>query len=206
VRHIPVFVVVATPVIAQQLGSWWAEATAQSKKSSIVGILNQMAADSLAGFRRTSILPWAVVVALVVINAPIRWPKDFPEQLFPIKMVHEHLDLIAKSRVLTTDQWGDYLIYTNPQQKVFVDGRSDFYGPEVGDRYIEVVNGHWRWRQWMEKYNFDLVLIPTSNAIAQLLKTEPGWGVIADDGKQILLARRPAPVPLASNSTAEPRF
>ncbi|MEO8096287.1 MAG: hypothetical protein ABI811_01190 [Acidobacteriota bacterium] len=212
VRHVPIFIAVAAPIIALELGTWWAAWTAQDKKSSVFGILNQMAADSLAGFRRTSILPWAVIAAMIAINAPIRWPQDFPEQLFPTKIVHDHAALIAKSRVLTTDQWGDYLIYTNPQQKVFVDGRSDFYGSEIGNQYVEVVNGHWRWRQWMEKYAFDLVLIPTSNAIGQLLKTEPGWRVVVDDGKQILLAREATTAPSASlvppvgSSPTQPRF
>ena len=33
------------------------------------------------------------------------------------------------ARIFTHDQWGDYLIYRlYPQTKVFMDGRSDFYG------------------------------------------------------------------------------
>ena len=54
-------------------------------------------------------------------------------------MVHAHSDLILQSRVLTTDQWADYLIYINPAQKVFIDGRSDFYGPEVGNDYLRLI-------------------------------------------------------------------
>ena len=57
------------------------------------------------------------------------------KELFPIAMVHAHEAEIVQSRVLTTDQWADYLIFLHPdEQKVFVDGRSDFYGPEVGNR------------------------------------------------------------------------
>ena len=149
-----------------------------------------MAAESIAGFRRTSLLPWIGVALLIVVGDAGRWPKDFPEQLFPTKMVHENLDLIARSRVLTTDQWGDYLIFTNPQQRVFIDGRSDFYGPEIGKAYLKMANGHWQWRELFAKYNFDAALMSTSDAIVQLLKQEPGWGVVADDGKHILLARR----------------
>jgi hypothetical protein len=121
-------------------------------------------------------------------------------------MVNQNLELIAKSRVLTTDQWGDYLIYKNPRQKVFVDGRSDFYGEKIGKEYIQVLNGHWRWREWMEKYDFDLALVPTTNAIAALLKQEPGWRTLADDGQQILLVRDHTPVPVAGNFPSQPRF
>ncbi len=206
VRHVPVFVTVCAPIIAVEVGAWWTAWTAKEKKSSLVGIVNQMAADSLAGFRRTSILPWAVAAGLIAVGSPIKWPTDFPAQLFPTKMFHDNAALIQRSKVLTTDQWGDYLIYQNPQQKVFVDGRSDFYGETIGKQYIQVMNGHWRWREWMTKYNFDLVLIPTANALATLLKEEPGWRILADDGKQILLVREPLTVPVAGNLPTQPRF
>jgi type IV secretory pathway VirB2 component (pilin) len=206
VRHVPVFVTVCAPVIAAELAAWWRAWTGTARRSSLAGIVNAMAADSLAGFRRTSAWPWAVAVGLMAVGAPLQWPRDFPKQLFPVQMVSEHGELLARSRVLTTDQWGDYLIYRNPLQKVFVDGRSDFYGEQVGREYVELLNGHWRWRQWMEKYGFDVALVPVSNAIAELLKREPGWRVVADDGQQILLVRQARAVQAAGSSPVEPGF
>jgi hypothetical protein len=210
VRHVPIFVTVCAPAIAAELGAWWTASTAGAKKSSLTGIINAMAADSLSGFKRTSMLPWAVAVALMAMGEPIKWPQDFPQEMFPTKLVHDHATLLARSRVLTTDQWADYLIYTNPQQKVFVDGRSDFYGETVGNQYIQVLNGHWRWREWMAKYNFDVALVPLENAVAELLKQEPGWRTLADDGKHILLVRDPVTVPVARNvaevAPTGPRF
>lgn len=206
VRHLPVFIAVCAPVIASEIAAVWTAWSAHAEKNSLVGILNAMAADSAAGFRRTSLLPWAVAAGLVVMGAPLRWPLDFPEQLFPVAMVHDHAELLARSRVLTTDQWADYLIYRNPQQKVFVDGRSDFYGPAVGKPYVQVMNGHWRWREWMDKYGFDVALVPVSNAIATLLKTESGWHTLADDGKQILLVREEKHVDIREDSRTGPMF
>ena len=204
VRHVPLFVTVCAPIIAAEVSVWWREWTGAAKKSSLVGILNSMAADSLPAFRRTSVAPFAVAGALIVMGAPIQWPQDFPKQLFPLKMIEQNAGLIANSRVLTTDQWGDYLIYKNPAQKVFVDGRSDFYGEKIGKDYVQLINGHWKWRQHMAKYNFDLVLIPISTALAQLLKQEPGWKTVADDGEQILLVRDRALVPVAGSSPLQP--
>lgn len=206
VRHVPVFVAVCGPVIALELGALWTDWSVRASKSSLVGILNEMAADTAAGFRRTSLLPWAVAAGLIVTGAPLQWPADFPEQLFPTVMAREHANLLARSRLLTTDQWADYLIYRNPEQKVFVDGRSDFYGPAVGKPYVQMMNGHWRWREWMEKYDFDAALVPVSNAIAALLKAEPDWQTLADDGKQILLVRDEKHVQSVQESPTEPRF
>jgi hypothetical protein len=150
-----------------------------------------MAADAVQGFRRTSAWPAAVVAGLVLVGAPIKWPQDFPEFVFPVKIVRAHSDLILRSRVLTTDQWGDYLIYVNPAQRVFMDGRSDFYGPEVGNDYLRLTAGAWDWRQLMDKYRFNLVLLPVDSALVQILKLAPEWSVIQDDGKRILLVRTP---------------
>jgi hypothetical protein len=110
--------------------------------------------------------------------------------MFPIAMVHAHEQEILQARVLTTDQWADYLIYLHPEQKVFVDGRSDFYGPEIGDQFLQVMRGMPGWEKVIQKYGFNLALIPVDTAAAQLLKQRPEWRVEADDGKEILLVLR----------------
>jgi len=192
VRHAPVFIAVTAPLIASQLSDWWNQWTAHVKKNSIPGILNLMGADALKGFTRTSVWPAAAVVVLALMGPPIKWPQDFPEFVFPVTIVRAHSDLILQSRVLTTDQWADYLIYVNPAQKVFMDGRSDFYGPEVGNDYLRITSGAWDWRKLMSKYGFNLALLPVDSALTQILKMAPDWRVIQDDGKRILLVRNPS--------------
>jgi len=190
VRHVPVYVTVVAPVIAAEIAEWWKAWTANSKKGALAGIVNGMAADSLAGFRRTSLWPALVIAALILIDKPIPWPKNFPAEMFPVQMVHDHPAEIFQSRLMTTDQWADFLIFTNPAHKVFVDGRSDFYGPEVGNQYIHMMNGQWDWQQLMQKYGFTAALLPIESSLSQLLKISPDWRVVADDGKRILLVRR----------------
>ena len=73
---------------------------------------------------------------------------------------------------------------------MFIDGRSDYYGLQIGKDYLRLTSGHWQWRELLAKYDFNLVLMSTSDGIVQLLKQEPGWSVVTDDGKQILLVRR----------------
>lgn len=195
VRHVPVFVTVTAPIIAAEISEWWRAWTANARKSSLAGIVNGMAADSIKQFRRTSAWPAIAVVALMLMGKPIPWPTDFAPEVFPVKMVHEHPDLILNVRLMTTDQWADYLIYTNPQQKVFVDGRSDFYGPEVGNEYIHLMNGQWDWEKIMDKYRFDAALLPIESSLSQLLKMRADWRVVDDDGKRILLVHRFTSVP-----------
>jgi hypothetical protein len=189
-RHIPIFVTVCAPVIAAEISGWWRMWTEGAKKSSLFGIVNQMSGDLASSFQRISAWPFLLVGALAVMGAPIKWPKDFPALIFPVKMVHDHQAQILNTRVLTSDQWGDYLIYLNPQQKVYVDGRSDFYGPEVGNQYLRLTGGQWDWDQIMKKNEFKSVLLPVDVPVVQLLKRDPEWRVEEDSGKTILLVHR----------------
>jgi hypothetical protein len=190
VRHVPLYVTIAGPIVAEELSTWWQMWTVKANRKSLPGIINSMSADSLNGFRRVSIWPFAVVTALVLMGPPLPWPKDFPAIGFPVTMVHAHEQELLKSRVLSTDQWGDYLIYTNPRIKVFVDGRSDFYGEEIGEKYLHMYSANWDWRKTMDEYKFNLVLLPVEAPLVQLLKISPDWQVKEDNGKEILLVRR----------------
>jgi hypothetical protein len=42
----------------------------------------------------------------------------------------------------------------------------------------------------LDKYRFNLALLPVESPLAQVLKLAPDWHVVEDDGKRILLARR----------------
>jgi type IV secretory pathway VirB2 component (pilin) len=190
VRHVPIFVTVCAPVIAVEVSDWWRQWTAGAKKGSLFGIVNQMSGDLASSFMRISAWPFLLVGTLVFMGAPVKWPKDFPAVVFPVKMIHDHHQEILKARLLTTDQWGDYLIYLDPNQKVYVDGRSDFYGPEIGNQYLRMTGGQWDWDQILTKNGFTSVLLPSELPLCQLLKRDPGWRVEEDSGRAILLVRR----------------
>lgn len=190
VRHVPIFVTVCAVVIAAEVSDWWRTWSAGAKKSSLLGIVNQMSGDLAPSFLRVSAWPFLLVGTLAAMGAPVKWPKDFPAILFPVKMIHDHSARILNTKLLTTDQWGDYLIYLNPKQKVYVDGRSDFYGQEVGNQYLRLTGGQWDWEQIMKKNGFTSVLLPSDLPICQLLKRDPAWKVEEDSGKTILLVLR----------------
>ena len=135
---------------------------------------------------------WTAVVILTLAVAPgIQWPTGFPSDLFPVEMVKSNQALIASSRVFTEDQWADYLIYSSePKQKVFFDGRHNYYGETIGTDYVRLLQGDYRYREILAKYDIDLALCPVSMPLATLLKTNGDWAIAADDGKNVLFRRR----------------
>ncbi len=140
-RHIPLYLIVASPIIAIEATSWWNTVFANAPKtvdSRHIGCaLASMSRWGSAG-RRFGWRPG--IVLAVVVTAAQHWPSDFAKT-FPIQMVATQQERIIGSRLFTSDQWGDYILYKLwPRQKVFVDGRSDFYGEKIGER-ISVVDG-----------------------------------------------------------------
>jgi hypothetical protein len=144
----------------------------------------------LAASARVSVwLPAAA--ALVMILAPA---IGFPNSRFPVDAVQRNVSRLAPPgampRILTSDQWADYLIFhLYPRQLVFFDGRSDFYGPELGVDYRELMAAGRSWRTLVDRYQFQLALLPHDWPLSTVLEREPGWRRIYEDRVGVLLAR-----------------
>lgn len=190
-RHAPLYAAVAAPIVATELSIGARAAMDRLKKSSFLRILYQLGEDIIPTFRWTSVWPALVVISLAFIDAPIPWPRDFPSEVFPTAMIREHADLLQSGRLLTTDQWGDYLIFHYyPRIKVFVDGRSDFYGETLGREYMSLVQGSSDWRSILRKHAFEVALLPADWPLTQLLKLDPDWQVVEGDSRSVLFTRR----------------
>jgi hypothetical protein len=163
-----------------------------------------VAADFAAGLRRSSLWPAGLVLALALSGAPVRWPRDFPAVKFPVDLVGRHPGKLAGARVFTSDQWGDYLLYRfYPRERVFIDGRSDFYGPALGKLYLRVAYGHKEWPDTLARYRVSAVLAPQEWPLASILRQDPGWRLVEADTLAALFERA---APLGSDGPlAAPR-
>jgi len=187
VRHAPLYAVVGAPLIAAELSAGWSAWSSRVSKVSPVRILYQLGEERVAGFRRASVWPVLAIIVLACLDAPIKWPVDFPSEMFPTQMVHENVARLESGRLLTTDQWGDYIIYCfYPRQRVFIDGRSDFYGETVGGDYLHLLQGAYDWQAILNRQRFDVALLPVEWPLSSLLKQDPGWRVVRDDHRTVL--------------------
>lgn len=180
VRHSSIFAMVAAPLAASVGSLWFARLTAGQSRKSIPGILRDISRDTGRKFGWLSPWPLVFLCALAAVGAPVvHWPSDFPSQRFPLRLMHGHRELFVKHRTLTMDQWGDYLIYQSyPRQRVYVDGRSDFYGPKLGREYINLMNGGPGWEKPLARYGVDVVLAPQEWALERLLGQSTAWRMV----------------------------
>ena len=189
VRHATIFCLAGVPLIAEEISCQWTRISARMPRKSILATVHTMGADLAKPFRRST--AWVPLALLVVALAPLSWPLDFPKVVFPTDLVNQHAELLQTSKVLTTDQWADYLIFRfYPRQKVYVDGRSDFYGEQLGNEYIHVLQLAPGWDQTLARRGFDVVLLPPHWALVQMLKCSAQWRVEADTTNAVLLLRR----------------
>jgi len=190
VRHAPLYAAVTMPLIAAGVSTAWKAWAERLPKKSVIRILAQMGTDVTPVFCRSTVWPALLVLALAFLEAPLQWPRDFPSELFPTGLILKNASLLESGRLLTTDQWGDYIIYRfYPRQKVFVDGRSDFYGQQMGTDYLHLVRGNYDWREILDRYGFQVALLPVDLPITTLLKQDQGWRVVKDDQRAVILER-----------------
>ena len=79
-------------------------------------------------------------------------------------------------RVFAKDQWGGYLIYRFAGRlKVFVDGRSDFYGRDLLERYAQVVEARPGWDTVLAQEGVSFVLVPPDHVLASVLGMNRSW-------------------------------
>ena len=207
-RHIPLYAVAAVSLIAMEAAGIWRRAAAARPASSAVRILWELGAE----FRVASRLgPWGVLAGalLLVFLAPAAQVTDFPASRFPVAALANNRALLAPAggppRILTSDQWADYLLFRlYPAQRVFFDGRSDFYGQRICTDYQELLAATPRWRETMARYGFQMALLPREWPLAALLDREPGWERVYQD-REAILFRRTSPALKDAAVTADLR-
>jgi hypothetical protein len=190
-RYVPLFAVVAAPVIASYAAGWWARRAERAPARSARRILWESSAALGARWRVTVWMPLLAALAVWAV-IPAAGLADFPGQFFPVVTVNHNAGLLASpgARILTSDQWGDYLIYRlYPRIRVFYDGRSDFYGDAVGEDYRVLLLAERRCREVMARYGFTVALLPLDWPLGQILERDPEWRVAYRDSQAVLLVR-----------------
>ncbi len=189
VRHVPLFVIVLTPMLAAEASHLLTRLAASRGKGSVAEVISGLAASTTERLQPVSI--WAGVIAAGVFLFSSTFPTDLSGDMFPQQMVARHRAELASERVFTTDQWGDYLLYQNyPEQKVFIDGRSDFYRAEVGDPYIAVISGLPGWEKVLDQYDVSTALVPADEPFSENFRSDKTWKLIEEDDQALLFVKR----------------
>jgi hypothetical protein len=94
----------------------------------------------------------------------------------------------AEGRSFSEYSWGGYLVWHLPEEKVFVDGRTDLFGDEIISEWRQVEQAEENMSQILDQWGVDrVVLMPTRPAVTGLKNL--GWKVVFQNRTSIVLER-----------------
>jgi hypothetical protein len=182
VRHIPLFALVATPIVARSFASI-VRGTAAEKV--LAGRREPRPQSRLRTRLNTAILVLGLLLTLIAGARRLSKNDAAIAKAFPVAAV-DFLERegLARERGFNSYVWGGYLIWR--RIPVFVDGRADVYGDEFLSNYVKTLHVTPEWRKALDQYDVRYVLVEPSSSLATLLAASGQWrAVYADDVAQV---------------------
>ena len=184
VRHIPLYVLVAAPILSAMLDSWIAGFRRESPAARLL-TRPRIACNLLllAGF----LLFVVARLNFVVTHQAQAEAKQFPAAAVSYLRAHH-----PPGAMLNHYDWGGYFIWQLPQYPVFVDGRADVYGDALEDERSSL---YWilrrDWQEVLERRGIRLVVLPPDAPLVTALSLAPGWKQVYADSQAAILTRQP---------------
>ncbi|HEU5287636.1 MAG TPA: hypothetical protein VFV20_04475 [Candidatus Limnocylindria bacterium] len=169
-RDMPYFAMAAVPFLARQAAAAWSTLERVPRAHAPRGTLAGLAVGT---------------VAIAVLNLT-SLPGAPDERAYPSGALAE---LRQGTGVLLNEyDWGGYLIWRAPERRVFIDGRLFPYLPTVFADWNAAVRLAPRWREVLESYRVNAVLLRPDRPLVGALR-ESGWRETA--GREWVLLTRP---------------
>ena len=185
VRHIPIFVLLAIPVIAAALSEL-------SSRQSDSSPLRTTASPRVQLAFRVGILILMTGFATTRCVDLVRRQPQTEAEMFPARAVDFLHSRPLPSRLFVYYDWGGYAVARlYPEYRVFVDGRADLYGDDILHQFKQTIQLQTGWRQVLEQSGTQAVLVPPSSALAQGLFLDPGWHAEYTDSQAVLFVPLP---------------
>jgi hypothetical protein len=187
-RNMQLFGVTALPVLAIHINAAW------KRLPDWRGIRGVFDRDAKTGTTAPYVGVLLALFALLAVShgrvAGIEViPNAVSPEEFPVAVVQRARAAHVNGRIYNDYTWGGYMIYAWPEQKVFIDGGADFYGPQLTRTWTMIGQLQPFWRDSLEKFGVNLALVPTGAAFTHELLREPDWRLRDCDATAALLEK-----------------
>ena len=207
VRNMPVFAMVATPVIAYLLGKDEmpvAEEAEESENSQNckMPFLSKIANtakefDEQEKLCKMHLMPMVVSLVLVIASlnggslAGIKiLNSGFDKMSMPVATL-DYLkeNALLQKRGFNYDNWGGYISY-KLKTRVFIDDRADFYGHKLYYDYSKVMATGEGWEDTLSSFAVDWILFPKDSDLARSLAKHKDWRLVKSDQASSLFIKK----------------
>jgi hypothetical protein len=192
VRNMALYGLVALPLLALHVDDAW-RALPDPR-----GTRARFAATAA----QTSTMTWVIPVILAVawlaaargrMGSSQILASQFDPNTFPAAAVARAREAKLEGRLFHEFAWGGYLIYAWPEQRIFIDGGTDFFGEDLFRQYARIKLLKPGWRDLLRKWDISLLLLRTPSPLAHEVAREGQWVSWYCDSLAVLYRRSPAP-------------
>lgn len=203
IRLIPLFALVAVPIVSTQIAGWLSKSTPRPSPRAPQRVTTRTALNAAVMLAMAAFA--AVHISQVIRYQPQAETHDFPLRAVAFLQAHP-----SAGHIFNHYDWGGYLIWKlYPAPLVFIDGRADLYGENLFRDFANTYQFKNDWQRLLDRWNIQTVLVPSNSALATGLRQAPGWKVAYEDPQATIFAapsRASALLisPAARNSSFEP--
>lgn len=185
-RNVPVFVLVAAPLLADATAELLAERGVRFQ-------LDRRPRGALA-FAHAAFLALLITVGAVYAASELG-PEAMAEaraMTLPVEAVAALQREAPPGRLFNSYSWGGYILWTARDYPVIVDGRTDLYGDALLGPYMDVYLGHPGWADELAESQIDTVLIERGSPLAALVESSTDWTTLyVDDVAGLYIRKEP---------------
>lgn len=184
-RHIPIFALIATPILARYL---WDIIVTHKWERRFTGVEAPATGFALV-FNLVFLLAPATLgvvrVSHFVNNQPAYEARNYPQAA-----VNFLLEKQLPGPIYNRYGWGGYLIRRlYPNYRVYIDGRADVYGDTFTVEAIRSYDGKPEWRNPLERLGVRTVIVAPDAPLSSLLREDDKWTKAYEDKQAVIFTR-----------------
>jgi hypothetical protein len=186
IRHIALFVVLATPALAEAAqGAWEAWPSRPT--------LREPPRRAALGAANLAILVLVAAIVGLYARGRLRQQDAEVRRSFPVAAYDAVAADPPPGHLLDLYEWGGYSIYRLAEPRpVFVYGDAAVMGDDFLRRYEAIAYIQPDWRSELDRWGVEWVVDGTDKPLTTLLSASPGWVVLHHDPVATVLVRRDA--------------
>jgi len=186
VRHVPILVLVAVPILAALVQAW----------------LDERRCDRPLEVERKHPSPRRMLFAAIVmmafaaftvarIRSVIRGQAETEARMFPAAAVSYIAAEQLPGPILNHYDWGGYLIWRlYPEYRVYVDGRADLYGNSFMDERAALYHlTDPAWQTSLKTLRIKTLVLPPDAPLVTALRGRPDWRQVFGDSQAVVLTQ-----------------
>lgn len=178
-RNIPLFALIAIPVLSAQLAAWIPLRAGKSQTPRAAQIINGGIAVAL------------VLVAVFRVGSVLANQSNVEREKFPAGAVEWIQQNRPAPNLYNSYSWGGYLIWRlYPDYQVYIDGRADVHGDAFIENYLEIYRASPNWQAELAQRGVRFVLIEPDAPLASTLANDSMWNQVYSDPQSVIYQKK----------------